>query len=398
MSTLLTRRFGLLMLAQAFFAYALSSFMLLPKFLTQQLGASPSDIGWVMAAYGAVTLVLVPTMGAVVDRRGRRTFLTLGGLVMAGSSAAFVLVESVGPLIFVLRGIQGAGFAMAFVAGATLAVDEAPPERLGQSLALFGTTFLSMNAVGPAAVEAISNHWSWDVAFLQAGAASLLSSLLSLFVREGRPEPDDELELDGLLRVARRPGILRVSLVVVLTGAAFGTMMIFHQPFALELGTTDLRWFFIGFASTGLVIRLALGDVVDRLGRRRVTLGALGVYVLAVSSMVWLRAGSLSLALHGTAFGLAHAFFYPALSALMIEGASPHERGKVVALLNGAFNSGIAVAAPVLGLTAEHLGYPVLFGVAAACPAVALAVLAVSPEGRPEPMPLEKVAIPTLGD
>ena len=37
-------------------------------------------------------------------------------------------------------------------------------------------------------------------------------------------------------------------------------------------------------------------------------------------------------------YGLAHGLFYPAFNALAIEGAGAHERGKVMAIFNGAFN------------------------------------------------------------
>ena len=70
-----------LLVAQAGFGYAFSSFFLLPSFIVDELAGGPVEIGLVTAAYGVVILVL-PLTGALVDRFGRRNFLTAGALLM----------------------------------------------------------------------------------------------------------------------------------------------------------------------------------------------------------------------------------------------------------------------------------------------------------------------------
>lgn len=382
MSTLLTPRFIALMLAQASFGFAFSSFFVLPKFLATQLGCGPKEIGLVTMAFGATAVVFVPAMGAVVDRFGRKRFLTLGALLMAGTSLAFVWVETLGPFVYTLRVLHGIAFSMVFVAGTTLAVDEAPPDRLGQALGLFGLTFLSMNAIGPATAETIAEHLGWGAAWGLSAAAASLCALLSLRVQERRPTPAAGQTVTSLWEVAVRPRMLRIALIVALVGIAFGSMMTFHQPYALELGLGQVRAFFIAFAAAGVTARLTLGGTIDRAGRHRMTMAALVLYAGSVMAMVALRPDSLSLALHGASFGFAHGLFYPAFNALAIEGSDLHERGKVVALFNGAFNLGFAAMAPVLGALAEAAGFPTLFVATGTGVLVGLALLLASPEGR----------------
>jgi MFS family permease len=186
---LLSPGFTRLLVAQACFGYAFSSYFLLPKFLVTQLHAGPAEIGRVTALYGLFVVVCLPAMGVVVDRFGRRDFLTAGALVMAAASLAFVAVDRVGPLLFALRAVQGIAFAMAFVAGATLAVDEAPPERLGQALGIFGLTFLAMNAIAPAASEEIALRAGWPATFVVAAVLALVSAGLSRRLQECRAAP-----------------------------------------------------------------------------------------------------------------------------------------------------------------------------------------------------------------
>jgi MFS family permease len=370
-----------LFVAQACFGYAFSSYFLFPKFLVTQLHAGPAEIGQVTALHGLFVVCFLPTMGVVVDRFGRRDFLTAGAVLMALASLAFVAVDRVGPLLFVLRAIQGVAFAMAFVAGATLAVDEAPPERLAQVLGIFGLTFLAMNAIAPAASEEIALRAGWPATFVVAAALALVSAGLSRRVQERRraPAPADASDT-GLLAMMLRPRQLRVTAVISLVGVALGAMFTFHQPFALELGMTHVRSFFVAYAVAAVLLRVGFGHLIDRAGRRRVVIATLALYVVSVAGMSALQPGWL--AFFGAGLGIAHGLFYPAFNALALEGMAAHERGKSMGLFQAGFNAGSACGVLLLGELAERAGYPPVFWVAAACVAVALVVVLASREGR----------------
>ena len=382
---LLTRGFASLLLAQVGFGYAFSSYFLLPKFVVVALHGGPGEIGLLTATHNAAVFALMPAMGALVDRFGRRRFLTAGALLMAAASLLFTAIDSFGPAIFVLRAVQALAFAMAFAAGSALAVDEAPPERVAQAIGLFGLTFLSMNAVAPLVVEEVSARAGWPTAFGLAAAGAILCALLSLRLRE-RAVPGGEGELlPGLVAVATRPSQLRVMVVVALVGVAFSSIFNFHQPFALEAGIERVRAFFAAYAVAVIGIRLGLGDWIDRFGRRRSAIAALGLYVaVALLASEIPRAG---LAVLGAALGLAHGVFYPAFNAIAIEGAGPSERGKVMALYQAAFQAGGTAGPLALGLLAEREGYPPVFFAAAGCLALALVLLVRSPEGKRSPQP-----------
>jgi len=376
---LLTQGFASLLLAQAGFGYAFSSYFLLPKFLVVALQAGPREIGLLTAAHNAAVVLLMPPMGALVDRFGRRRFLTAGALLMAAASLAFTAVDSFGPAIFALRALQALAFAMAFAAGSALAVDEAPPERVAQAIGLFGLAFLSMHAVGPAVVEEVSERAGWPAAFGLAAVGALACALLSLRLRERAGARLDGEPLPGLLEVATRPSQLRIGAVTALVGVAFSSIFVFHQPFALEAGIRGVRAFFAAYAAAVIGVRIGFGDSFDRFGRRRAAGVALALYVgVALLATQIPRTG---LAAIGAALGLAHGVFYPAFNAVAVERCGPRERGKVMALYQAAFQVGGTVGPLALGVLAEQAGYPPVFVVAAACLALALAVLVFSPEG-----------------
>jgi MFS family permease len=378
---LLTRSFTALLVTQVGFGYAFSSFFLLPKFVVVALAGGPREIGWVTAVHALAIVLVLPLMGAAVDRWGRRGFLTAGALLMAAASLAYAGVDRVGPLLFALRGVQAVAFAMAYAAGSALAVDLAPPARLSQAIGLFGLTFLSMNAFAPVTVELLAAHLGWRAAFGTAALGALLCAGLSLRLREPPLAPDGG-DGDGLLRVASRRGTPGVLVVVALVGSAFVSVFAFIQPWAFELGMPRVSSFFAAYAVTAVAVRGGFGHLMDRWGHRRVSLGALCFYVAVVLSVVELA--HTGLAAIGVGLGLAHGTFYPAFNAVAVGAAEARERGKLMALFQASFQVGSATAG-LWGLLAAARGYPAIFEAASTCLALALALLLVSRAGRPPP-------------
>jgi MFS family permease len=312
-------------------------------------------------------------MGVVVDRFGRRRFLTAGGLLMAAASLAFVTTSEFGPLLYALRVLQGLAFAMAFVAGAALAVDQAPSERLGQALGLFGVSMLAMNALAPVAVETLAMRLGWGPAFATAAAGALLCALLSRLLYEHPHEPAADAGPRSLLRVARRPEQLRAGAVIALVGSCFGSLFVFGQLYAIEIGLHEVHALFTAYAIAALTVRLGFGQLGDRLGRIRVSAAALIVYAAGAFAMPELA--TLGLAPIGAVFGLAHGLFYPTYNATVVDGAPPGERGKIVALFQGWFNVGMGAGSFALGLLAERSGYEAVFWVSGAGILLALGIL-----------------------
>jgi MFS family permease len=370
---LVDRRFAVLLTGQVCFGYAFSSFFLLPKYLASELGARPAEIGLLTAVNGGAVVVFMFLMGVLVDRYGRRRFLTGGALLMTAASLGFLVVDEMGPLIYGLRVLQGFAFSMAFVAGAALTVDQASPERLSQSIGLFGLSMLAMNAVAPVFVEEIAQHSGWPMAFATAAGGSALCALISLRVHERPHTPDRSAGLASLLRVARRPEQMRAAAVIALVGSCFTGLFVFNQLYALELGITEVRSFFVAYACSAIFARLVLGGLGDRFGRLRVAAVMLVLY--AIGTFAMLALARIGLAPLGALFGLAHGIFYPTYNAAVVEGVDEQERGKALAIFQGWFNAGLAAGGLLLGLVADAHGYPAVFVISGAGIVLALIIL-----------------------
>lgn len=162
--------------------------------------------------------------------------------------------------------------------------------------------------------------------------------------------------------------------VVGLLGIGYGGAFNFHQPFALRLGISELRDFFLAHSLAAGASRILTGPFVDRIGLRRISLASLALYAVAVFAFVWLdRIGLLVL---GLGIGVSHGLFYPAYTGVVLEACAPAERGRYVALLQAGLYVGIGVGGAVLGLIAGRFGFPVIFMLGSASLAVAFALIA----------------------
>jgi len=335
-----------LLLTSTLFAFASSCYLLLPKFLATELAADAAQIGIVGALQSVANLVAMPLVGGLVDRYGRRRFMFLAGLLMAGSSFLFVTVDAVGTSLYVLRALQGAAIGMFFIPFGALIADSAPPARMGQALGVAGATMLAMNALAPWMVETLAPRFGWSAVFVMAGAAALFCAALAFFIKEPASTPRGGRDAASFSQLFRTPGISRLAFIMILLGATFGVLFTFHQPWALSRGISELRTFFLGYAASALFVRLALGHLPDRLGRFPVALVALAIYGVAPLLMLGLAPGGL--APIGAVFGAAHGLAFPTLNAIILQGCAANERGKLLAIFNGSFLLGFGAGCLVL--------------------------------------------------
>jgi predicted MFS family arabinose efflux permease len=282
-------------------------------------------------------------------------------------------------LVLILRTLQGIAWALMFTAGMTLTISLAPKGRLAQAIGYYSVANLAMNAVAPATAELLADRTGWGTIFVIASLMAGLAFVLGCRLPADRPK---ETGMTSMWTLFFRPSSLSMVVIVAIWGGAFGAMFIFHQPFALSLGIRGLRGFFIAYTLAAIGIRLVTGNLVDRIGRYRVSVAALCLYAAVVLAMQKLSPGRLEL--FGLAFGLAHGLFFPAYSALTVERARPEDRGKLMALSNAGFNAGLAVSGIALGTIAERSGYPQAFFAAGMTTlgGVVLLVFSVTPDTR----------------
>jgi MFS family permease len=252
-----TRAFTDLVIAQSLFGFAYAVFLLLPKVLAVAYGASARDIGFVMAAFGVLSLAVIPAVPPVIGRLGRRQTMRASCLLLGASALGFVLVTRAGGPAALLRGLHGVAWSLFFAAGMSLVAEAVPPGRLGQAIGLYGGAALAMNAVAPAVAEPIAAHFGARAVFVLSSAVALGGAwfchrLPAAVTPAKRPSVD-------AARAASSGGLLaRVLIVLTVGGLAAAGMFTFVAPFSLAHGIAVVRGFFIAYTATALAVRIGV--------------------------------------------------------------------------------------------------------------------------------------------
>lgn len=167
--------------------------------LSRELGATTSQLQWVVDAYNLVFAALLLTSGNLSDRFGRKGMLMAGLMVFGLSSFVGGYATSPGQLI-AARAVMGLGAAMTFPATLSLltAVFTSRKER-ALSIGLWGATAGMAIALGPIVGGFLLDRYGWPSVFYTLGPVSLVViALVGLCVPRTQATRTHHLDFSGL--------------------------------------------------------------------------------------------------------------------------------------------------------------------------------------------------------
>ncbi|MGO9660615.1 MAG: MFS transporter, partial [Acidimicrobiales bacterium] len=161
------------------------------------LGASFSELQWVLEAFVLTLAAFVLTAGYVADLAGRRTVFLLGLAVLALGS----LLGGLAPNAYVLIGgrvLQGLGGALLIATGSILIGETFGSGRWRAALAVWGTVTGLAVAASPLAGGAITHYLGWRWVFLIDVPTSAVALLVgALTIRDKEPVGPEDVSVPG---------------------------------------------------------------------------------------------------------------------------------------------------------------------------------------------------------
>src|SRR3954447_8913849 len=129
--------------------------------IQKDLGASFTDLQWVIDAYALTLAALLLVSGSFADLIGRRKVFVLGLILFSAASAACGLSQS--PLMLILaRGVQGIGGAMLFATSLSLIAQAFQGPDRGTAFGIWGATIGAAVAIGPLVGGALTDALGWE--------------------------------------------------------------------------------------------------------------------------------------------------------------------------------------------------------------------------------------------
>jgi EmrB/QacA subfamily drug resistance transporter len=133
--------------------------------MVRELGATNSQLQWIVDAYTLVFAGLLLTAGSLGDRYGRRPALQFGFLVFGLGSLASAMAGSAGVLI-ASRGFMGIGGAFIMPATLSIITNVFPARERGRAIGVWAATAGVAVALGPLTGGFLLQHFYWGSVFL----------------------------------------------------------------------------------------------------------------------------------------------------------------------------------------------------------------------------------------
>jgi EmrB/QacA subfamily drug resistance transporter len=157
--------------------------------ISRELGASTSELQWMVDAYGLVFAGFLFSGGALGDRFGRKGALQIGLLIFVFGSL-FAALQNASWAVIAGRSIMG--FGAAFVMPATLSIitNVFPPHERTKAIAVWAGIAGGGAAVGPIASGYLLEHFWWGSVFLVNVPIVVLALVAGWFILPTSRDPD----------------------------------------------------------------------------------------------------------------------------------------------------------------------------------------------------------------
>ena len=147
------------------------------------LGATTSEVGWVVTAYAIGNVIIVPMTSWLSQQFGRRNYFAASILLFTVCSFLCGNANGIVELI-IFRFLQGIGGGALLVTSQTIITESYPPEKRGMAQAIYGMGVIVGPTLGPPLGGFIIDHWSWPYIFYINIPLGVIAALLTLqFVR-----------------------------------------------------------------------------------------------------------------------------------------------------------------------------------------------------------------------
>jgi MFS transporter, DHA1 family, multidrug resistance protein len=335
-------------------------------FYAEEMGASPTQLGLLMAVYSLMQLIFAPFWGKLSDRIGRKPIMMIG---IAGLSLSFFMQAMATELwmLFAARIIGGLlssanmPTAMAYVADITT------PENRGKGMGIVGAAVGLGFVFGPA-IGGIFSKSSMSMPFYLAGTSSLITLVIIFFLLKESLQKDNA---DGNQSIKQSrwkafsgPAsvLFLLQLLISLSLSGLEATFAYYAAKRAGLGAIQLGYIFMIMGFAGAMVQGGMvGRLTKKYGEGKVIQG--GIIVSAIGFALILLVDSFTTAaIFLSIFGIGNGVIRPSVSSLLTK-TTDAGHGSATGLLSSFDSLGRIVGPPLGGwLFSLSIGLPYISG------------------------------------
>lgn len=148
------------------------------------LGATLSEISWVVTGYSVANVIIIPLTAWLGQRFGRKTYF-LFSLVLFIASSMLCGVASSLPMLIVARVLQGLGGGVLLANAQSVIFETFPPEKRSIAQAVFGLSVITGPAIGPILGGYLTDTLGWRWIFFINLPVGIISVMLAVIFLPG---------------------------------------------------------------------------------------------------------------------------------------------------------------------------------------------------------------------
>jgi MFS family permease len=372
--------------------------------LAQEFGVSYAGAGVLVAAFAVGRIPFDFIGGTLVDRLSPRLIAGGGATIVTLSAVLSAFAESFSTLLW-YRLMSGVGSALFTITAMAFLVRSVAPQRMGQVMSFYQSMLLIGVSVGPSVGGfAASLFHSLHAPFWAMAILSLVVTVLCFRLIGEFPVSPTLAHARGSHHVLTNAGLSTLLRDQTFLFVCVLTFLIFAIRSGLMLNLMPLfAQTTIGLGETGIGIVQSLcslanffvlwhaGQLLDRVGRRRVTLPSLWATVVVILLFPWATT-LLPLVGASVAFGIVIGYLGPAPAAIIADIAPKNSVGTVMGIYRMAGDIGLLLGPIAVGWAAGHVGFGAAFSAVAGC----TAVVAVMGMGTRETLTAREVKVETV--
>jgi len=365
---------------------------LLPTYMARWT-LSATEAGWLVSAFFAAYVVMVPVLLALTDRYPARRVYLLGTGLTALSHLGFALIADGFWSALMFRILAGVGWAATYMPGLKIIAD--PLDGIAQSRVVsWHALGVGISNAAPFAIAGwIAALAGPEAAFMVGAAAAAGAFLIAALVVPGAPRKPTTAPLRALLDyrpvLRNRPAMAWIAGYTVHTwemavlrawGVTFFATAIAWHGAPQWLPTPTTLFTFAGFV--GVLVSITGNETAQRFGRLRVVVLAMSAAAVLSVLAGWSAAVSTTLAVAVVIIWNAAIYLdSAALTAGTVAAAEKDRRGATMGLHSMCGYAGGFVGPPLAGFVLDLagrdglLGWGLAFGHLAVITLLGLAVL-----------------------
>ncbi|MGY3714962.1 MFS transporter [Sutcliffiella cohnii] len=337
-------------------------------FYAEELGASPTQLGLLMAVYSFMQLLFAPMWGRISDKIGRKPVIMIGIL---GLALSFFLMAWATELwmLFAARIIGGLLSSANMPTVMAYVADITSEEDRGKGMGIIGASVGLGFIFGPA-IGGIFSEVSLHIPFYLAGGSSVITFLFVMFVLKESLTAEQRAKGHSVKRVpllqAFKGSVSILFLLQLFVSLSLAGLEATFAYFAYEkanLGSVQLGYIFMIMGLAGAIVQGGLvGRLTKKYGEGFVI--QLGIAISALGFLLILFIDSFTTAaIFLTVFGIGNGFIRPSVSSLLTKKVKTGH-GSTTGLLSSFDSLGRIIGPPLGGiLFTFSIGLPYIAGI-----------------------------------